>query len=118
MKNSLVFKGAFIVLLFMIGCSSKSVNEDNGLSSSYSNSMSVDCDKFLNDYEEFMDKYIAMIKKNQKNPNDMSIMTDYTSMMTEVSEWAERADDCADDTNFASKFLDIQMKVSKAASGL
>ena len=92
---------------------SSSNSESNEMSSS-----SVDCDEFLEEYEEFMDEYIAIIKKMQKNPDDMSVMTDYTSMMTEATEWTEKTADCAADAQFASKFAEIQMKIANAAAGM
>lgn len=93
--------------------SSSSSSESNEQSSS-----SGDCDKFLKGYEKFMDEYIAVIKKMKNNPNDMSVMTDYTSMLTEAAEWAEKTADCAADAKFASKFAAIQMKIANAASGM
>ena len=92
---------------------SSSNSESNEMSSS-----SVDCDEFLEGYEKFMDEYIAIIKKMQKNPDDMSVMTDYTSMMTEATEWTEKTADCAADAQFASKFAAIQMKIANAAAGM
>ena len=93
--------------------SSSSNTESNEESSS-----SGECDEFLDGYEKFMDEYIVIIKKMQKNPNDMSVMTDYTSIMTEATEWAEKTADCAADAEFAAKFAAIQMKIANAASGM
>jgi hypothetical protein len=93
--------------------SSSSSSESNEVSSS-----SGDCDEFLKGYEKFMGKYIAIIKKMENNPNDMSVMTDYTSMMAEATEWAEKTADCAADATFAAKFAAIQMKIANAASGM
>jgi hypothetical protein len=94
-----------------------SESSSSSSSSSVSSSNSSDnCDEFLKGYEEFMNKYIAIAKKMKNNPNDMSIMSDYTSMMTEASEWAEKTADCAADAKFTSKFAAIQMKIANAAS--
>jgi hypothetical protein len=83
-----------------------------------STSSSNNCEEFLNGYEKFMDKYIAVIKKMKNNPSDMSVMTDYTSMMTEATEWSSKTADCAADAEFAAKFAAIQMKIANAASGM
>ena len=94
------------------------IESDVNTSEQSESSTSNNYDEFLKGDEKFMDKYIAIIKKMKNNPNDMSVMTDYTSMMTEATEWAEKTADCAADAKFASKFAAIQMKIANAASGM
>ena len=77
---------------------------------------SGDCDEYLKGYEKFMDKYIAILKKYRANPTDASILSDYTSMVTEAQDWATKTADCAADINFASKFSAIQIKIANAAA--
>lgn len=79
---------------------------------------SGDCDEFLIGYENFMVEYVAIVKKMSKNPNDMSAMTNYSSVMSKASEWAAKTADCAADAKFAAKFTAIQMKIANAASGM
>ena len=62
-----------------------------------SSTSTSDWRQFLKDYEKFMDEYIAVLKKYMKNPLDMSVLSDYTTMMTELSEWDEKYDDMSDD---------------------
>jgi len=76
-----------------------------------------DCDEFLKGYEKFMDKYIAIIKKQKANPTDMSIMSEYSSLMTEASEWTTKIPDCTD-AKFSTKLQKIQTKMAKAISGM
>lgn len=83
-----------------------------------SSESSTDCDEFLKGYEKFMDKYIAILKKYKANPTDASILSDYTSMLTEAQEWSTKTADCAADPKFASKISAIQMKIANAAAGL
>lgn len=82
------------------------------------NETSGDCNEFLNGYEKFMDKYIALLKKYKANPNDAAIIGEYSSMMAEAGEWAEKTKDCAADAKFTAKFTAIQMKIANAASGM
>jgi hypothetical protein len=105
----------------------QSMNSDENVDSESSNSESEessesegsgDCQSFLNDYEQFMNDYISIIKKMKNNPTDMSIMTEYTEMMTEAGEWTDKTSDCAMDPSFAAKFSKIQLKIANAASGL
>lgn len=88
---------------------SSSSSESNDLSSS-----SGDCDEFLEGYEEFMDNYVAILKKYKNNPSDMSILSDYTSLTSEAQEWATKTAECANDPKYASKLSAIQMKIATA----
>lgn len=49
--------------------------------------------EFLADYEDWVDDYIVLLEKYEANPTDMSILTEYTEMAAEVSEWANKADE-------------------------
>jgi hypothetical protein len=75
-----------------------------------------DCDQFLVDYEDFVTKYIEVLKKFKENPKNPSILLDYTSMMSEVKEWSNKIKDCANDPILAAKFAKIQMKIAAAAN--
>ncbi len=79
---------------------------------------SGDCDEFLDGYESFMDDYISIMKKYKDDPSDASILSEYSSVMSEATEWSAKTADCAANPEFASKFMAIQMKISKAASNL
>jgi hypothetical protein len=76
-----------------------------------------ECDDFLKGYENFTDKYIDIIKKQKANPSDMSIMTEYASLMGKASDWATKTPDCSD-AKFVSKLSKIQLKIANAASGM
>ena len=76
-----------------------------------------ECDEFLEGYENFMDNYIVILKKSKADPTDMSIMTEYMSLMTEASEWTSKTPDCTD-MAFLGKLSKIQMKMATAASGM
>jgi adenylosuccinate synthase len=39
-----------------------------------------------------MDDYIALLKKYNDNPTDLSILSDYTEMIERMEEWSEKAD--------------------------
>jgi len=76
-----------------------------------------ECDEFLEGYENFMDNYIVILKKSKADPTDMSIMTEYMSLMTEASEWTSKTPDCTD-MAFLGKLSKIQMKMTTAAAGM
>ena len=77
-----------------------------------------ECDEFLEGYENFMDNYIVILKKSKADPTDMSIMTEYMSLMTEASEWTSKTPDDCTDMEFLGKLSKIQMKMAAAASGM
>lgn len=97
------------------GSSSNNTIDDN---SSSTNSSNGDCDEFLKGYEKFMDDYLVVLKKISNNPNDMTAMAKYTSMMMEANEWAGKTGDCASNPKYAGKLTEIQMKIANAASGM
>ena len=76
-----------------------------------------ECDEFLDGYENFMDNYIVILKKSKADPTDMSIMTEYMSLMTEASEWTSKTPDCTD-MEFLGKLSKIQLKMATAAAGM
>jgi hypothetical protein len=142
MMNKLPFTGfAFMAVMFLASCGggdvesaiSDSTTETEEASEEISNeveeaevatevvvadrSNNSECDEFLEGYENFMDNYIVILKKSKADPTDMSIMTEYMSLMTEASEWTSKTPDCTD-MAFLGKLSKIQMKMATAASGM
>ena len=52
-----------------------------------------DWKEFLKDYEEWVDDYVALMKKYQANPTDLSLLNDYLAYMEKLVEWAEKIDE-------------------------
>lgn len=79
----------------------------------------TDCNKWLDDYEAYMDDYVALVKKYQANPTDMTIMQEYTSMAQKAQSMSSSApEDCAGDAAFAARLAKISAKMSAAAAGM
>lgn len=57
---------------------------------------------FLNEYEEWVDKYIEISKKYKDNPADLSILSDYTDMLTELTEWTTKTENMEKELEGAS----------------
>jgi hypothetical protein len=142
MMNKLPFTGfAFMAVMFLASCGggdvesaiSDSTTETEEASEEISTeveeaevatevvvadrSNNSECDEFLEGYENFMDNYIVILKKSKADPTDMSIMTEYMSLMTEASEWTSKTPDCTD-MAFLGKLSKIQMKMASAAAGM
>jgi hypothetical protein len=70
----------------------------------------------MDSYEEFIDEYIAFMEKYMDNPNDMSLLSDYTNYLREYSECVKAFEKWEDeDLNPAERayYIDVQMRVSK-----
>jgi hypothetical protein len=92
--------------------------DPDGDSDSDNSSSSGDCDAFLDDYEDFMDDYIDILQDYQDDPTNTALISQYQTMMSKASTWTSNAANCSADKEFASRILDIQMKIAKAASEL
>lgn len=83
----------------------------------------TDWEEFLLNYETWVDDYIAIVKKYKDNPTDASILSDYTEMVAEIAEWAERADeikleieDTSDALEYTKEVLRIAGKIAEATN--
>ena len=80
---------------------------------------------FLKEYEEWADKYISVMKKYKANPTDLSILSEYTTLVAELADWTERADDISneivdisDAAEYSAEIIRIAAKIAKAAEEL
>lgn len=70
--------------------------------STQSTSSTVEWRQFLKEYEEWVDDYIVILKKYKKNPSDISILSDYTEMVTELAEWTTKTENMEKELENAS----------------
>lgn len=67
-------------------------------------------------YENFMNDYVAFMKKYQNNPNDLSLVLDYAKFaadyLTFCNEFAEWENEDLNDEEMAY-YLDVQVRVNK-----
>jgi hypothetical protein len=86
------------------------------LTSCSSNKASSDCDKFLNQYEDYMNKYLDIVKKVQADPSNAELMSEMTKLTQEGTQFQNtKPEACKDDKEFLSKFMAIQMKMADRA---
>ena len=80
--------------------------------------------KFLKEYEEWVDKYVKILKKYNENPGDMSILSDYTKMAAELAKWQTKTDEVQKEledaspeelAEYSAELLRIAAKISEAA---
>ena len=67
------------------------------------------------EYEAFVDSYISMAKKIQEDSSDLSAMTEYTTMMSKLTEMKSQGADC-NDNKVALKMTELNLKIAQAAS--
>lgn len=82
----------------------------------------VDWREFLDEYEEWVDSYIALLNKYKANPSDASLITDYYKMASQAAEWSSKADkvkteltDSSELAEYSARLLKISEKITKAA---
>ncbi len=128
MKKLLAFILTIMIVLSLSACGGKtqpanspgsttvadqSVPETNKKSSSENDT--VEWRQFLKEYEAWVDEYIEIVKKYKANPTDMSILSDYTNMLSKVSEWSEKADKIQlelKDTDEALKYSEEVLRIA------
>lgn len=98
---------------------SDTASESN--SQTASSSDNAEWKQFLKDYEAWVDEYIEIVKKYKANPSDMSILNDYTEMVSKTADWSERASKIETelkDTNaaleYSAELLRIAGKLTEA----
>lgn len=79
---------------------------------------------FLDGYEDWVDRYIAIVDRYLADPNDISIMTDLMDLLDEQEEWEERAAaiegniPSEDYTEFLERLMAILDKLNAAVDKL
>ena len=99
----------------MMESTSDEVSEELSETMEEASSSSSDCEQFCDDYEAFVDDYIEVLKKYKANPSDMSILTEYSSMMSKASSMQNASADCAGDLKAAARMSASAMKMAQAA---
>ena len=107
--------------------SSSSSSSSNNSSSSSSNTStsnntaSAEWRQFVKDYEAWVDKYVAFMKKYKNaGPSEIAgMMSDYTSLLSEMSNWSSRAESIkgtlssGDIIEYASEITRITQKMNE-----
>ena len=76
-------------------------------------SASDDCSSFLDEYEEFVNDYIAMVKKYKANPTDMSVLEDYQNMVEKATDMQKEAKNCKG-SKYVKRVNQLNQKLARA----
>lgn len=80
-------------------------------------SASDEWNEVLDGYEDYVDDYVAIIKKQKADPSDMNLMTQYQELMQKGTTWATKMSEMSSDfgTEQLTRMLEIQSKLASAA---
>jgi hypothetical protein len=76
--------------------------------------------EFLQSYEEFVDDYVVIVKKMEKNPSDLGVLMDFVNFQAKAVDLAEQADHVEDElsgadlADYLAIMSRIQMKLLSA----
>ena len=84
--------------------------------------VSGDCEDFIDDYEAWMEQYIALLGKYKEDPVALATSPEYTEMTMEMmvwsSKWRELTIDCAGNPEYEKRIEEIQEKLDKELEAL
>ncbi len=90
----------FIVMSLLVSsCSNKPSKNDAGENAEKAAAVSgddadlkkaKDCDEFIDQYEKWMDNYLALLDKYMKNPMDGALMQQFVKLSEEGAQWASQ----------------------------
>lgn len=91
-------------------------NEDMENDGVIVSSSSTDWDDVLDEYEQFVDKYISLLKK--ASSGDLNAMTEYVSYMEKAESLSDKLSNAEDEMTIAqmSRYMEILNKMAEAAT--
>lgn len=72
-------------------------DESNNNDDVSTDTTTVSWQEFLEEYEAWVDAFIEFMERYNANPTDMTLLAEYMELMTEMIEWAEKAENLEDD---------------------
>lgn len=125
MKKIISIVLTLTLVLALAACGANTTNiESNNNDVVQETSNTTKWKDFINEYEEWVDDYIEITEKYKANPSDLSILSDYTDMMAELTEWTTKTEDmekelegasAAELAEYSSELARIAKKLSEAA---
>ena len=99
----------------VIESSSDTNTEDDDESISSSSTSSADWDSMLDSYEQYVNKYIALLKKAAEG--DMTALAEYPALMEKAQECSKKMENAQGDMSASqwARYMKITKKMAKAA---
>ena len=100
MKKLVFFQALLIAVVMLVSCSSTG---------------SADCDSMLDSYEQYVNKYIALLKKASNG--DMTAMEEYPALMNKAQELSDEMQNAQGSMSASqlARYSRISTKMLKAA---
>lgn len=94
---------------------SPSIEETKGKDDT-SSTISKEFKEAMDSYEQFIDEYVAFMKKYKENPMDTSLLADYATYMSKYAEFVKDFEKWEDEEMNAAEtsyYIEVQARVSK-----
>lgn len=78
----------------------------------------VDWKTFLDDYEDWVDEYIDIYEQYKEDPTDMDVLTEYTELVAEMTEWATDAEELKLEITDTDEALEYATELTRIAAKL
>ncbi len=110
MKKLLAIVLSVTLLFSFVGCVSNTTTTDETASNetvvaentTTENETTAEWKKFLKEYESWVDTYIEVLEKYNKNPSNMSVLTDYMNVMSDMTKWQTKVEEISEELSDAS----------------
>ena len=128
-RKALALLVSVLVIFTLVGCGGVSKGKSDDIDSELLNTVEETDDvdskapdsndsqwkQFIKKYNAWVDKYIDLMKKYKANPTDVSVLSDYTKMVSEMNEWTEESQKITDqlDTDEALEFAAELTKIAE-----
>jgi hypothetical protein len=90
--------------------------DKNTATTNFSESESSDCKTYLDKFELWVNKYIVLKKKLNKNPLDIKTAMEISKMAPEIGNWGLEWQEkyvCTQDENFVKRYEEIAQKLDE-----
>ena len=101
MKKIIAFALVCVLSLSLAACGEETTQNTSTNSTTASESTS-NWKQFLKEYEAWVDRYVEITEKYQKNPADTTILSDYTALANQAADWDARTKEMEEELQKAS----------------
>lgn len=101
MKKIIAFALVCVLSLSLAACGEETTQNTSTNSTTASESDSS-WKQFLKEYEAWVDRYVEITEKYQKNPADTTILSDYTALANQAADWDARTKEMEEELQKAS----------------
>lgn len=74
--------------------------------------------KFLKEYEDWVDNYIAVLNKYKEDPTELSVLSDYSKMIADLADWTGRIEDVQDSIMDVDDAVEYSKEILRIAAKL